>query len=288
MKLSIIITLYNRADKVVKALESVLSQTYSQYEIVIVDDGSSDSPEIILAPYLKQNNIKYIKQENMGAAGAKNRGAKEATGEFIFFLDSDDWLEDEFVLEKIVTELTDNIDFVTFNQIRVITDQGQKINTYQPESDLHTEILRYPLNYAACPPYIFRRHLFLEIGGFDLQFKWGDALLFWRKFLPRAKIKICDGIGYVYDQRGEDSVSRKKDARYLENVFITLNASYLALRKTLIEKGFNKEWELVLLGVALKKKDWRVFFTYFLRLFSNNFTRIPTAVYYLITKRMKK
>lgn len=287
-KISVIITLYNRADKVIKALESVLSQTYLDYEIVIIDDGSVDEPEKVLLPYLEKYNIKYIIQENSGAAGAKNRGAKEAAADYILFLDSDDWLEDEFVLEKIADKLSSSPDFITFNQIRVINDDGEKINQYIPESDLQTEILRYPLNYAACPPYVFSRKLFLEKGGFDTQFKWGDALLFWRKFLPEAQISFVDSIGYVYDQRGEDSVSRKKDEKYLFNVFLTLNTSYLFLRDTLIKRGFNKEWELVLLGVCLKRKDFKNFFSYLFRLCANNWSKIPSALFYLIRKRIKK
>lgn len=288
MKISIIITLYNRADKIVKALKSVLSQTYLNYEIVIIDDGSVDDPEKVLMPFLEKYNIKYLKQENSGAAGAKNRGAKEATADYILFLDSDDWLEDEFVLEKIADKLSSSPDFVTFNQIRVINDSGEKVNQYIPESDLQTEILRYPLNYAACPPYTFRRELFLEVGGFNTQFKWGDALLFWRKFLPEAKISFVDSIGYVYDQRGEDSVSRKKDEKYLSNVFTTLDTSYHFLRDGLIERGFNKEWELVLFGVSLKRKDIKHISAYFFRLLSNNWNKLPTALLYLLRKRIKK
>lgn len=287
-KISVIITLYNRADKVIKALGSVLSQTYLDYEIIIIDDGSVDEPEKVLLPYLEMHNIKYVRQENSGAAGAKNRGAKEATADYILFLDSDDWFEDEFVLEKIADNLSSSPDFVTFNQIRVLNDSEEKINQYIPESDLQTEILRYPLNYAACPPYIFRRELFLEVGGFDTRFKWGDALLFWRKFLPKAKVSFVESIGYVYDQRGEDSISRKKDEKYLSNVFTTLDTSYHFLRDDLIERGFNKEWELVLFGVSLKRKDIKNITAYLFRLLSNNWSKLLPAFLYLLRKRIKK
>lgn len=288
MKISVVITLYNRANKVINALESILQQTYTDYEVIIVDDGSSDNPQKVLLPYLNKKNITYIQQENLGPAGAKNRGAKESSGEYIIFLDSDDWFDNNLTLETIAQSLKDNIDFIAFNKIRVITKDKEIINYYNSKENLIDEIMRYPLNYAACPPYVFKRNLFLDTGGFNLEFKWGDALLFWRKYLPKATILIIDDIGYVYDQRGEDSVSRKKDDKYLSNVFYTLDKSYSILREQLIKNKINKEWELVILGISIKRKKLEDIIVYFKRLFSNNVFCIPSAVYYILNKRLKK
>lgn len=89
-KISIIIPAYNTATLIADCLNSVLAQTYTDFEAIVVNDGSPDTPEleIAIAPYL--DRIVYIKQENKGAAGARNTAIQRARGEFLAFLDSDD------------------------------------------------------------------------------------------------------------------------------------------------------------------------------------------------------
>ncbi|MDO8574417.1 MAG: glycosyltransferase [bacterium] len=94
---SIIIPAYNVEGFIKNAVESALGQTYSNIEIIVVDDGSTDKTEDILSPYIKEKKIKYIRQSNLGLAGARNTGIKEAQGKYIALLDADD----EFLPEKI-------------------------------------------------------------------------------------------------------------------------------------------------------------------------------------------
>ena len=85
--ISVIIPTYNRAKHVTKAIDSVLAQSYTDYEIIVVDDGSTDNTRKALEPYT--NNIKYIYQPNAGVSSARNNGIKSAQGQWIAFLDSD-------------------------------------------------------------------------------------------------------------------------------------------------------------------------------------------------------
>ncbi len=85
---SIIIPTYNRKDFIIESVESVLNQTFRDYEIIVVDDGSTDGTERVLQPY--RNLIKYIYQENKGPAEARNLGIKYSLGKYIAFNDSDD------------------------------------------------------------------------------------------------------------------------------------------------------------------------------------------------------
>src|SRR5437868_7134370 len=97
-KVSVIIPTYNRGKLITRAVNSVLNQTFNDFEIIIVDDGSKDETKNILMPYQnqKKNRIKYFYQENRGISAARNRGIKESTGEYIAFLDSDDeWVSDK-------------------------------------------------------------------------------------------------------------------------------------------------------------------------------------------------
>lgn len=88
IKVSVIIPTYNRAKFIKDAIESVLNQTYKNFEIIVIDDGSTDNTREILAQYGKK--IKVLTQENKGAPAARNKGIREAKGEYLAFLDSDD------------------------------------------------------------------------------------------------------------------------------------------------------------------------------------------------------
>ena len=99
-KVSIIIPSYNCASYVEEAVQSALSQTYSDCEVVVINDGSTDNTEEVLAPY--RDKIVYISQENKGLAGARNSGIKRASGDYITFLDADDIFLPEKELKKIV------------------------------------------------------------------------------------------------------------------------------------------------------------------------------------------
>jgi glycosyltransferase involved in cell wall biosynthesis len=93
-KVSIIIPTFNRRSYITIALDSVLAQTYKDYEIVVIDDGSSDDTKEVLKPY--RDTIRYFYQDNSGIPATRNRGIKEAKGAYIAFLDSDDyWLPEK-------------------------------------------------------------------------------------------------------------------------------------------------------------------------------------------------
>ena len=93
---SVIIPTYNHRDFVAETLESVLAQTFTDYEVIVVNDGSPDDTAHVLRPYIDSGRIRYIEQKNAGQAAARNRGLAEAKGEFIAFLDDDDvWPPDK-------------------------------------------------------------------------------------------------------------------------------------------------------------------------------------------------
>lgn len=100
---SVVIPTYNRADRLGRAIESVLDGTFKDYEILVVDDGSTDDTEAVVAGY-DDAPVRYVHQENAGANAARNRGVEESSGEFVSFLDSDDELHPE-ALEVAVETL---------------------------------------------------------------------------------------------------------------------------------------------------------------------------------------
>lgn len=103
--ISIIIPCYNTASLVSETLDSVLAQTYSNIEVILVNDGSSDNLEEVLSPFLKEhNNFKYFSQENKGLSGARNSGIKLANGEYLLCLDADDLIAPTYI-QKCVAVL---------------------------------------------------------------------------------------------------------------------------------------------------------------------------------------
>ena len=107
MKFSIIIPAYNVADYLENCVESILKQTYDNYEIIIVDDGSTDETGKVADELLTQSKqINVVHQSNGGASKARNTGMKRATGDYILFLDGDDFWSDSHFLKQIASELT--------------------------------------------------------------------------------------------------------------------------------------------------------------------------------------
>lgn len=104
-KVSVIVPVYNGEKYIEKCLHSLINQTLKDIEIIVIDDGSKDNTNKILQKY--KDKIKIIKQKNSGVATARNKGLEIATGEYIYFVDSDDWIEKD-TLEKLYSKAIDN------------------------------------------------------------------------------------------------------------------------------------------------------------------------------------
>ena len=124
---SVIIPTYNRAHLVDRAIQSVLNQTYKDFELIIVDDGSTDNTEDIIKEFQKKDErIKYIRhEENRGGSAARNTGIKAAKGEYIAFLDSDDeWLP--IKLGRQISEFTNKSKIALVYTGRIIIEEGER------------------------------------------------------------------------------------------------------------------------------------------------------------------
>lgn len=131
---SIIIPTYNRAEYIERAINSALSQSYKNIEIIVIDDGSIDNTKEIIEKFKKK--IKYIYQKNSGVSAARNRGIKEAKGAWIAFLDSDDvWLHDK---------ITKQMDLINNNNLQICFTGAELIKQYKSkENSFRTEYIIY-------------------------------------------------------------------------------------------------------------------------------------------------
>lgn len=131
MKISIIIPAYNAEKTIERLLKTILKQTYKNYEIIIINDGSTDNTEKILEKYKTNENIKIISKPNEGVGKARKIGFQEATGDLLFFCDSDDFLPKKNVLEKIDNKFNkNNIDILMFDVIDISKNKTKIVNSF--------------------------------------------------------------------------------------------------------------------------------------------------------------
>lgn len=115
-KFSIIIPVYNSEKYLKRCLDSVIAQSYNDFEIVCVDDGSTDKSYDILTRYkLKEPRLKVITQDNQGQGAARNKALETTRGEYIYFLDSDDYIEPDLLKSALEIFETNNTDLICFN-----------------------------------------------------------------------------------------------------------------------------------------------------------------------------
>ena len=134
MKLSIIIPAYNVEKFLPKCLDSILRQECGDFEVIVVNDGSTDGTMPLLEKYARTySNLKVVSQENQGMSTARNRGLKEAHGEYVMFVDSDDWLCDNAL--TLLMPHFNGEDVVCFNAKKYLEDDGTFVENNRPMPD---------------------------------------------------------------------------------------------------------------------------------------------------------
>lgn len=193
-KVSVIIPTYNRADKVKKSINSVLQQTYSDFELLVVDDGSTDDTQAVVEA-IPDSRIRYIKlAENKGASVARNEGVKRASCSLIAFQDSDDyWHPDK--LEKQMLYWQEHPDYAMV-YCPYIMHMAEKVLTV-PGKDwegLEGNIFPWLLlrNSIGTPTMLMKKECFLELGGFDSTLHSLEDWDFALRFADRYAIGYVD------------------------------------------------------------------------------------------------
>lgn len=160
MILSIIIPVYNVELYIIKCIKSLMAQDINDYELIIVDDGSTDESISLIEETFNDDRIVIIHQENKGLSEARNTGLKHASGDFIWFFDSDDWC-DEMVLNDIIKILSKDIDILYFNKFYLEKNAETSILSHNYNlitgKDLSFNIYFEPVQF-----YIFRRNFLQE------------------------------------------------------------------------------------------------------------------------------
>ncbi len=266
-KFSLIIPAYNVEKYIKKCLDSVLNQTYNNYEIIIINDGSTDNTSKILESYKSNKKIKIINQENKGLSNARNTGVSNAKGDYILFIDSDDFIEKELL--EILNKTIKDEDLVRF-QIKILDETNKIIKEYKEETfnnlngiEAFNKLSKYNLvELAVC--YAYKKDTFLKNNyKFEEKTYHEDFGLIPYIIISSKKVTSINYIGYNYLQR-KNSIMNNTDYE----TEIKKSNDVLKHYKNLIKWSQNIEGDLtiyksfiansvILKSLNLKEKDYK-------------------------------
>jgi len=203
---SVIIPTYNRAHLVGRAIRSVLNQTFQDFEIIVVDDGSTDNTEEVVKGF-NDPRIRYIRHEyNRGGSAARNTGIRAARGEYIAFLDSDDeWLPQKLERQVKAFKDLDETTALVYTGLRFVDRKGALIREQQPrlKGYVFRELLRRNA-IGTASSVLLRRESLLSVGLFNEALPSRQDLDLWVRIARRFKVFPIPEIltiHYVHEQR---------------------------------------------------------------------------------------
>ncbi|MDF0750462.1 glycosyltransferase [Marinobacter sp. 71-i] len=214
---SIVTPTYNRADFIEQAVNSVLAQTYANFELLIVDDGSTDNTRELLEPALADSRVRYFHQENQGQSVARNLAISEAKGDFVCFLDSDNYWPPE-KLEKQVELFRQHSDYdVIYGDIIIIDETGKEV-TRKNMSRYSGHIARYMIrdNCVSMNTAMAKRRCFDELGAMSGKRRVADDYDLWLRFSARFRFLYVPEF-FAYYRVMDDQISSDKTRRFDSN-----------------------------------------------------------------------
>ena len=271
-KISVIIPVYNTEKYIEKCLKSLEKQTMQDFEIVVVNDGSTDESGRVIKNYMRKTRlkIKYLEKENGGLASARNYGLERALGKYISFLDSDDYL-DENLFSKLEKYMDEDIDLIKF-KMKTVDEKGNVIekldgpvfNVCSGEEGYKKLCTTDKYMDPACI-YLYRRELFVE-NNFKYKLRYHEDFGLTSLIMIQAKTFVSTKFfGYNYLQTGE-SLTRGKDYKkdierakdmlaHYDNMIAVIDAYYNVSNETkdLVKRYYTNS--VVLKADTLKGED---------------------------------
>lgn len=245
--ISVVIPLYNKEKQIAETLHSVLQQTFQDFEIVVVNDGSTDG-SVSAAKSVQDERIRFIHQDNAGVSAARNRGIEEARYELIAFLDADDcwkpdYLKTQYELSKKYPECSVfacNYEFVhadgsvhptIIRKLPFDGEDGILSNYFEVASCSHPPICSISI--------MVRKYTLESIGGFPVGVQWGEDLLTWAKLAFSYQIAYSRRVlaSYIF----EATESSHRLPRDIEDVPDYVATQLMALRDTANNEKLRKE-----------------------------------------------
>lgn len=226
MKISVIVPVYNSEDNISRCIESVLKQSYTNIELILVNDGSKDLSGEICEAYAKlDNRIKVVHKKNGGVSSARNLGIKISTGEYIQFIDSDDYIDIDMCEKLINKMIISDADLVVCGYKSINKDNISYVEYQECVYEILENITNdfsdlYQKNFFnSIWDKLYKREFIIDL--FDETISLGEDLIFNLNYLKQGKkIAVLKECLYNYIRGNSDSLSSK----YRENMFdIILN-----------------------------------------------------------------
>lgn len=267
MKVSIIIPVYNVEDYLERCIHSIIEQSYSHLEIILVNDGSTDRSGVICDQFQKCDpRVRVIHQDNGGVSSARNAGIRESTGDYITFVDSDDWLERE-MYKSMVAVIQDGqepevimCDFVTVKNNSKIKITSDLFKGFYSKKDIIRDV--YPkllvtedfgrIAIVSAWNCLFKKAFLLKNNiGFDVRLRYSEDCLFMAQVMVNCTsyFYLKGHCFYNYRQYGE-SRSKKYQPEWWSNL-VSLNNKLRIFLSDNQEYDFSRQLKLQLIHSAL-------------------------------------
>lgn len=290
-KVSVIVPIYNTRKYLEKCLESIRNQTYQDIEVIMINDGSKDGSEIIAHEYeLKDDRFWLFSQENAGVSIARNHGIDLATGAYILFVDSDDWIETNMI-ETLVMNIEQKLADVACCQYdRIKTNNIGDLEVWNQDKAIETFIIHKQIN-GSIVNKLFCRKAIADIR-LEPSIKYGeDALFFWKILQNIKLLTITNKVLYhvtLHDDSASGGGSYKEIRRDCVKVWETIadcaaeiSAKHGAMAKAqLANMSFFSIYEMSYYGYRNEDDE-----SCFLNTLKTNFKELKNAVF--IPKREK-
>ncbi len=230
--ITVYITNYNYGKYIKKAINSVLNQTFENYELIIIDDGSKDRSVKIIKEFQNKKNIKIIFQKNKGLVVSNNLALRLSKAKYIMRLDSDDWL-DPHALEIMsnILERDKKISLI-FPDYYEVDKNGKILRQVRRHNFKKVKLLDQPA-HGACT--MIRRENLIDIGGYDEEFNCQDGFYLWLKFIKKYVVRNVN-LPLFYYRQHEKNLTKN-------------NKKILSNRSKIISKLQNKEKKKKILAI---------------------------------------
>ncbi len=247
VKVSVVIPAYNRADLILETIQSVLAQTFTDYEIIVVDDGSTDNTAEILRELIESGKIQYVWQENQGESAARNHGLRLAQGEYIAFLDSDDlWLPQKLEAQVSYLDAHPEAGLAQSSFTKFDDATGEDLGTRSGawfSGWIYPEILMHWSDLMAADAVLIPAKVIERVGGFDEKLRRGEDLDLWRRIsryypfaaMPEILTKVRVHSNSVSANKAEAS---KAFRIYLEKAFADDASLSIEFRKKALARMY--------------------------------------------------
>lgn len=230
-KLSIIIPIYNVEKYLPKCLESILGQSFKDFEIICVNDGSTDNSLQVLQTYKKQDDrIVIVDKKNEGSGIARNHGLSTARGNYVYFVDSDDWLEN-YALEKMIHKADEcDTDILVFGGLSYYEDKGQNgaysknklpkkyLNKIVSAKDIKKDVFKFP---STAWTKLYKRDFLIKNNIKFQNIRAGqDQLPFFHSMITAERIAILQENLYCYRKNRIGSVTAVKKKKNFSPIYV--------------------------------------------------------------------